>query len=257
MEGIIVYIKYDGYERYSGYTAFIVFANFRDVQLRTVPPTTSLLPEGLDLIRLWYVICSNETIFTLGIGTIANPPLTILGTPSSIALSHRPIADILLIQCMQAKSLCSCQSYENIFPITQASDETKASIWSWSVMGNKAAHRVLELWNYFAGTTNELRSNNTSSTSARGRRQDSTPSAGNLTSSPTLPSLSPSSTHPMSTPSNHLLSPSNHLLSPSNHPKHRSSPSPQLDLHNGRRRRHAHLPTPSHNLRILRPVLFC
>ncbi|KIJ46970.1 hypothetical protein M422DRAFT_249249 [Sphaerobolus stellatus SS14] len=83
------------------------------IQLRTVPPTTSLLPEGLDLIRLWYAICSNETIFTLGIGTIANPPLTILGTPSSIALSHRPIADILLIQCMQAKSLCSYQSYEN------------------------------------------------------------------------------------------------------------------------------------------------
>ncbi|KIJ35360.1 hypothetical protein M422DRAFT_262321 [Sphaerobolus stellatus SS14] len=82
--------------------------------LRTVSPTTSLLPEGLDLIRLWYAICSNETIFTLSIGTIANPPLTILGTPSSIALSHRPIADILLIQCMQAKSLCSCQSYENV-----------------------------------------------------------------------------------------------------------------------------------------------
>ncbi|KIJ52056.1 hypothetical protein M422DRAFT_243637 [Sphaerobolus stellatus SS14] len=42
-----------------------------------------------------------------------------------------------------------------VIPITQASDETKALIWSWSVMGNKAAHRVLELWNKFAAAVVE------------------------------------------------------------------------------------------------------
>ncbi|KIJ50134.1 hypothetical protein M422DRAFT_245939 [Sphaerobolus stellatus SS14] len=57
-----------------------------------VPPTTNLSPENLDLIRSWYAICTNETIFTLDADTIANPPPTTilstsLGTPSSIALS--------------------------------------------------------------------------------------------------------------------------------------------------------------------------
>ncbi|KIJ43100.1 hypothetical protein M422DRAFT_253599 [Sphaerobolus stellatus SS14] len=50
---------------------------------------------------VWYTICTNETIFTLGAGTIANaPPTTLLstslGTPSSIALSNGSIADTLL-----------------------------------------------------------------------------------------------------------------------------------------------------------------
>ncbi|KIJ52101.1 hypothetical protein M422DRAFT_243690 [Sphaerobolus stellatus SS14] len=84
--------------------------------------------------------------------------------------------------------------------ITQVSNQPKASIWSWSVRGNKAAHRVLEL-----GTSS-------------GRRQDSTPSASNPTSSPTSPSLPPSSTLPTSTPPKRPFA-----LNP---PKHSSSPSP-------------------------------
>ncbi|KIJ38866.1 hypothetical protein M422DRAFT_258519 [Sphaerobolus stellatus SS14] len=41
-----------------------------------IPSPTNLSPEDLNLICLWYVMCSNETIFTLGAGTIANPPRT-------------------------------------------------------------------------------------------------------------------------------------------------------------------------------------
>ncbi|KIJ38072.1 hypothetical protein M422DRAFT_259220 [Sphaerobolus stellatus SS14] len=66
----------------------------------TPPAAANLSTEDLDLIRPWYAICTNETIFTLGAGTIANPPPTTLlstsfGTPSSIALSNAPIADTL------------------------------------------------------------------------------------------------------------------------------------------------------------------
>ncbi|KIJ52163.1 hypothetical protein M422DRAFT_243761 [Sphaerobolus stellatus SS14] len=81
--------------------------------------------------------------------------------------------------------------------LTQAFDETKASIWS--VTGNKASRRVLELWNKFAGA------------------MDSTPSASNPTSTPTSPSLSPSST----------LSPRPH---PQNISRPQSSQTPLLSL---------------------------
>ncbi|KIJ30699.1 hypothetical protein M422DRAFT_267744 [Sphaerobolus stellatus SS14] len=103
-------------------------------------------------------------------------------------------------------------------PITQASDETKASIWSWSVTGNKTAHSVLELWNKFVGAMSKSRGKNASSTSGSGRRQDSTPSASNLTCSPTSLFLS---LHLRRSP--HVHTPKTHLaLKP---PKLRSSPS--------------------------------
>ncbi|KIJ50122.1 hypothetical protein M422DRAFT_27487 [Sphaerobolus stellatus SS14] len=105
-------------------------------------------------------------------------------------------------------------------PITQASNEIKASSWSWSAAGNKTVYPVLELWNKFAGAMSKARNNNSSSASGSGQRQDSTSSVSNSTSIPTSPSLSPFSPlsprpHPASTPPL--------VLNPS---KYRSTPSP-------------------------------
>ncbi|KIJ48081.1 hypothetical protein M422DRAFT_28567 [Sphaerobolus stellatus SS14] len=262
----------------------------------TPQTAANLSPEDLDLIRLWYAICTNETIFTLGAGTIANPPptnllSTSLGTPSSIALSNGPIADVLLtlqaslhrvivgamgertlrpngsiaggtgrdgpIQSLQAipKTREAMLEYSSkvfaflsklgeweiefktikaesprafhihfaaleieyhyltliyvmhslltvcfAIPITQASDETKCSLWSWSVTGNKSAHRVLELWNKFSSAMSEPSNNSTPSGSGshgiERRQEDSTPSTD--ASSPTSPSLSPHPNRPSS-----------------------------------------------------------
>ncbi|KIJ34436.1 hypothetical protein M422DRAFT_263388 [Sphaerobolus stellatus SS14] len=258
----------------------------------SIPPSAAnLSPEDLDLIRLWYALCTNETIFTLGAGTIATPPPTILlitalGSPSNIALSNRPIADILLtfqaslhrvivgamgertlqpngsiadgtgrdgsIQSSQAIAktpeamleysrkvftfLSKLEEWDIEFksvkaesprashihfatleieyhyltliyvthslitmcyaiPLKHTFVEAKCSIWSWSVTANKAAHRILELWNKFSSAMSEPGPNhniNNSTTNGAAANQNSPP----CTSSRTSPSLSPR--HPSS-----------------------------------------------------------
>ncbi|KIJ38057.1 hypothetical protein M422DRAFT_781512 [Sphaerobolus stellatus SS14] len=281
----------------------------------TPPAAANLSTEDLDLIRLWYAICTNETIFTLGAGTIANPPPTTLlstslGTPSSIALSNGPIADTLLtlqaslhrviVGAMGEGTLQSngsiaggtgrdgpirsaqsipktreamLQYVSKVFaflsklgeweiefktikaesphvfsihfamleieyhyltliyvthslltvcygiPLTQASDETKCSIWSWSVTGNKAAHRVLELWNKFSSATSEPGSDTTPTSGSGSGISGRTPSTTTPASNPTSPSLSPTlSPHtyphrPSSRPSSSHVPPPTPLLS--------------------------------------------
>ncbi|KAF8523445.1 hypothetical protein BU17DRAFT_85729 [Hysterangium stoloniferum] len=58
-------------------------------------------PEDKDHKRLWYSICANETVLTMGAGTIATPPdisdfIHIFGTGSQIALRHGNTSDVLL-----------------------------------------------------------------------------------------------------------------------------------------------------------------
>ncbi|KIJ33139.1 hypothetical protein M422DRAFT_265020, partial [Sphaerobolus stellatus SS14] len=53
-------------------------------------------PEDLDLIRLWYAICSDETIFTLGAGTIVTHPLPPSLAPPSAPSQALPSAMDLL-----------------------------------------------------------------------------------------------------------------------------------------------------------------
>ncbi|KIJ52133.1 hypothetical protein M422DRAFT_243727 [Sphaerobolus stellatus SS14] len=127
-------------------------------------------------------------------------------------------------------------------PHHQASDETKASMWSWTVTGNKAAHRVFDLWNKFADVMSESRNNNTSSRAAA--VEDKT-QPHPLVISPPAPHHPPS-LHPQHSP--HVRIPKTRLAL--NPPKNRTSPSPRPDLRNGRRRRYAPPPTPSRSLQI-------
>ncbi|KIJ46748.1 hypothetical protein M422DRAFT_249917 [Sphaerobolus stellatus SS14] len=73
------------------------------------------------------------------------------------------------------------------------------------------------------GCHERITNNSTSSTSGSGQRQDSTPSAINPASSPTSPSLYPSSTFPTPTPPKHL--------SPSILPNTAPLPRPRPDLY--------------------------
>ncbi|KIJ51979.1 hypothetical protein M422DRAFT_26319 [Sphaerobolus stellatus SS14] len=47
-------------------------------------------------------------------------------------------------------------------PLAQASEESKCSIWTWSVTGNKAGHRVLESWSKFSSAMSEPGPNDSS-----------------------------------------------------------------------------------------------
>ncbi|KIJ44540.1 hypothetical protein M422DRAFT_252154 [Sphaerobolus stellatus SS14] len=110
-------------------------------------------------------------------------------------------------------------------PLAQASDGTKCSIWSWSVTGNKAAHRVFEIRNKFSSAMSEPGPDN-SSTSGSGR----------IPSTTTNPRLEPHVSLPLPT-----LSPHPHSHRPSSRPSSLHAP----HLRNGCRCHHAHPATPS------------
>ncbi|KIJ35020.1 hypothetical protein M422DRAFT_262758 [Sphaerobolus stellatus SS14] len=99
-----------------------------------IPSPTNLLPEDLDLIRLWYAMCSNETM----------------------CVFYHMVHSILLI-------LIICGFTLGASTITNPPPTTLLSTTLRSFTRNKAAHCVLELWNKFAGAISEPQNNNISS----------------------------------------------------------------------------------------------
>ncbi|KIJ38088.1 hypothetical protein M422DRAFT_781516 [Sphaerobolus stellatus SS14] len=185
--------------------------------------------------------------FTLGAGTIANPPPTTLlstsfGTPSSIALSNGLIVDTLqaslhrvIVGAMGEGTLQSNGSiaggtgHDGPIQSAQSTPKTRGSweielktikaesphifhihfaaleieyhyltliyvthslLSSWSVTSNKAAHRVLELWNKFSSAVSEPEPDTTPTSGSGSGTSGRTPSSITPAANPTSPSLS-------------------------------------------------------------------